>query len=99
MEVQMATLDYTKDPVIRRGKRFDPKTPYCERCGQEIRDMSKAVEVTFNCDTFEVFLGHDVETGYYKQRVLRNPKLGVIGNTDLGSDCAKGIGLLKSTAA
>jgi hypothetical protein len=55
------------------------------------------VKVTFNCDTFEVFLGHDVDTGYYNQRVLRNPNLGVIGNTYLGSDCAKKIGLLKST--
>jgi hypothetical protein len=89
MELKVATLDYTKDPVIRRGKRFDLRTPYCERCGQEIRDMSKAVKVTFNCDTFQVFLGHDVDTGYKNKQV--------IGNTVLGSDCANKIGLLKST--
>jgi hypothetical protein len=89
MEVRVATLDYTKDPVIRRGKCFDPKTPYCERCGQEIRDMSKAVNVTFNCDTFQVFLGHDVDTGYKNKQV--------VGNTVLGSDCAKKIGLLNAS--
>ena len=93
METNVATLDYTKDPVIRRGKSFDPKRIYCERCGQEIKDMSKAVPVTFNCDTFEVFLGHDVETGYRSKAVLS-----VIGNTYLGSDCARRIGLLRHPA-
>jgi hypothetical protein len=44
-----AVLDYTKDPV------GDPRKPYCERCGKEINDMNKAVNVTFNCDTFEVY--------------------------------------------
>jgi hypothetical protein len=86
--MRKAVLDYTKDPV------GDPRKPYCERCGQEIKDMEKAVPVTFNCDTFEVFLGHGVETGYYDQRKLRNPSLGVIGNTYLGRDCARRIGLL-----
>ena len=75
-----ATLDYTKDPL------GDPRKPYCERCGREIKDMSKAVKVTFNCDTFEVFLGHDAETGWHNPRV--------IGNTLLGIDCARRIGLL-----
>ena len=91
MELKSAILDYTKDAVIRRGKRFDPKTPRCERCGQEIKDMSKAVPVTFNCDTFDVVLGHEVETDHRSKAVLP-----VIGNTYLGSDCAKRIGLLKS---
>lgn len=86
-----ATLDYTKDPL------GDPRKPYCERCGREIEDMSKAVNVTFNCDTFEVFLGHDVETGYYDQRAKPVPGLEVIGNTYLGSDCARQIGLLPET--
>jgi hypothetical protein len=86
--MRKAVLDYTKDPI------GDPKTPYCERCGREIKDMTKAVPVTMNCDTFEVFLGHDVETGYYDQRAKPYPKLGVIGNTYLGSDCARRIGLL-----
>jgi hypothetical protein len=81
-----AVLDYTKDPVVRPGKPYDPKQPYCERCGKEIKDLSKAVKVTFNCDTFEVYLGHDVATGYPNKRV--------VGNTLLGSDCAKRIGLL-----
>lgn len=83
-----ATLDYTKDPVVTRRSPYDRRKPYCERCGREIKDMSKAVEVTFNCDTFEVFLGRDVETGYHNKNV--------IGNTILGRDCARRIGLLKS---
>ena len=77
-----AVLDYTKDP--KDGGR----KPFCLRCGQEIQDMSKAVPVTFNCDTFEVVLGHDIDTGYHNQRV--------IGNELLGSDYAKVIGLTKS---
>jgi hypothetical protein len=91
--MRKAVLDYTKDPI------GDPKKPYCERCGREIKDTTKAVPVTMNCDTFEVFLGHDVETGYYDQRVLPNPELGVIGNTYLGNDCAQRIGLLPRSTA
>ena len=64
-----AVLDYAKDPL------GDPKQPYCERCGREIKDMSKSVKVTFNCDTFEVFLGHNVETGYYDQRTKLGARL------------------------
>lgn len=79
----MAVLDYTKDPIDGGRK------PFCLRCGRGIKDMSKAVKVTFNCDSFEVVLGHDVDTGYPNQRV--------IGNELLGSDCAQAIGLTKST--
>jgi hypothetical protein len=53
--------------------------------------MTKAVPVTMNCDTFEVFLRHDVVIGYPNQRV--------IGNTYLGSDCARRIGLLTPRSA
>ena len=83
-ESSKAVLDYTRDVVIRRGQCFDPKTPYCERCGQEIKDVSKAVPVTMNCDTFEVFLGHDVETGYHNKSV--------VGNTDPGATVPIGFG-------
>jgi hypothetical protein len=61
MEADMALLDYTKDPT-------DGTKPFCLRCGKEIEDMSKAVKVTFNCDTLEVVLGHDVDTGYPNKR-------------------------------
>ena len=93
-ELVKAVLDYTKDLVITQKTPYERGKPHCERCGQRIKDMSKAVPVTFNCDTFEVFLGHDVETGYYDQRAKPVPGLGVIGNTYLGNDCARRIGLL-----
>lgn len=78
-----AVLDHTTDPKAPPSEWAIK--PFCERCGREIKDMSKAVKVTVNCDTFEVFLGHDVDTGYPNKRV--------IGNTLLGSDCARAIGL------
>jgi len=90
-ELVKAVLDHTKDLVVTRKSPYERGKPYCERCGQKIKDMSKAVPVTMNCDTFEVFLGHDVDTGYHNKSV--------IGNTLLGRDCARKIGLLKSRDA
>ncbi len=64
--------DYRKDPPfdIVGGRRVS--RPHCARCQKEIKDVSKAVRVTVNPDTWDVTLGGDELLGSDCFKTIKN---------------------------
>ena len=74
------------DPDFRHTNTHpkDPTAPYCLRCQHNV-DVTKAVEVTANEETWEALLGHN---RHEEIRTNFNPQCkGLVINGYLGKDC------------
>lgn len=83
MATPFSTIFY--DPDFRRGPKYSSK-PYCMRCQQNV-DITKAVPVSVNEETWMAIEGHD---RHEEIRTNLSPQCrDLVSNQYIGRDCMK----------